>query len=103
MTDATRIEAAPRGGGAGKSLKEQNRWQLWIVVAANSLFLYGVIQANAIKAEGLRAAFTDAQNLVPVGFALVVATVLNGLRPEEAGYASYFGYGSKYSELVKTK
>jgi hypothetical protein len=29
--------------------------------------------------------------------------VLNGLRPEEAGYASYFGYGkseSKYGELV---
>jgi len=35
-----------------------------------------------------------------------VATVLNGLRPEEAGYASYFGYSkgaSKYGELVVTK
>jgi hypothetical protein len=67
------------GGESGKSLKEQNRWQLWIIVAVNSLFLYGVIQANAIKVEGLRAIFTDAQNLLPVGVALVVATVLSGL------------------------
>jgi hypothetical protein len=84
MINATRAEAAPHGGGAGKSLKERNRWQLWIIVAANSLFLYGVAQANAIKAEGLRAALTDAQNLVPVGFALVLATVLNGLLSADA-------------------
>lgn len=79
MTNAGGAEAAPRGGETGKSLKEQNRWQLWIIVAANSLFLYGVVQANAIKSDGLRAAFTDAQNLVPIGLALVIATVLNGL------------------------
>lgn len=79
MTNATGSEAAPRGAESGKSLKEQNRWQIWTIVAANSLFLYGVMQANAIKADGLRAAFTDAQNLVPVGVALVIATVLNGL------------------------
>jgi hypothetical protein len=70
---------ASRGVETGKSLKEQNRWQLWIIVAVNSLFLYGVVQANAIKVDGLRAAFTDAQNLVPVGVALVIATVLNGM------------------------
>jgi hypothetical protein len=68
----------------GKSLKEQNRWQLWIVVAVNTLFLYGVVQANAIKVEGLRAIFTDAQNLLPVGVALIVATVLNGLLSADA-------------------
>jgi len=79
MTKAKGAKAAPRGGEAGKSLKDQNRWQLWIIVAANSLFLYGVVQANAIKADGLRAAFKDAQNLVPIGLALVIATVLNGL------------------------
>jgi hypothetical protein len=76
MINAGSAEAPARGG---KSLKDQNRWQLWIIVAANSLFLYGVIQANAIRVEGLRAIFTDAQNLLPVGVALVVATVLNGL------------------------
>jgi len=79
MTNAAGAQAAPRGGEAGKSLKEQNRWQLWIIVAVNSLFPYGVVQANAIGADGLRAALTDAQNLIPVGLALVVATVLNGL------------------------
>jgi hypothetical protein len=71
-------EAAPRTE-TGKSLKDQNRWQLWIIVAANSLFLYGVVQTNAIKSDGVRAAFTDGQNLVPIGLALVITTVLNGL------------------------
>jgi hypothetical protein len=79
MTSAGGRERASRGAEAGKSLKEQNRWQLWIVVAVNSLFLYCVAQANAIRADGLRAALTDAQNLVPIGVALVITTVLNGL------------------------
>ena len=79
MTSASGAGTARRSGESGKSLKDQNRWQLWIIVAANSLFLYGVVQANAIKVAGLRAAFKDAQNLVPVGLALVIATVLNGL------------------------
>jgi len=63
-----------RGGGeaasraeTGKSLKDQYRWQLWIIVAVNTLFLYGVAHANAINVDGLRAIFTDAQNLLPVG------------------------------------
>jgi hypothetical protein len=63
----------------GKSLKEQNRWQLWVIVATNAVFLYGVIQANAIRLNGLRGAFSDAQTLIPVGIALVIATVLNGV------------------------
>ena len=83
MISASGAEAAPHGG-AGKSLKDQYRWQLWIIVAVNTLFLYGVVQANAIKVEGLRAIFTDAQNLLPVGVALVVATVLTGLLSSEA-------------------
>jgi polysaccharide biosynthesis transport protein len=35
-----------------------------------------------------------------------VATVLNGLRPEEVGYSSYFGYGKgslKYTKLARSK
>ncbi|MBV8811994.1 MAG: hypothetical protein JO033_25280 [Acidobacteriaceae bacterium] len=79
MTNGSGGGAASHAGETGKSLKDQNRWQLWIMVAANSLFLCGVVQANAIRADGLRAAFTDAQNLASVGVALVVATVLNGL------------------------
>jgi hypothetical protein len=83
MINAGGAEAVPHGG-AGKSLKEQNRWQLWIVVSVNTLFLYGVAQANAIKVDGLRALFTDAQNLLPVGVALIVATVLTGLLSSDA-------------------
>ncbi len=75
---------APSTGAAGKSLKEQNRWQLWLVLAFNSLFLYGVMRENAIRIEGLRALFTDANNLIPVGFALVIATVLNGVLSDES-------------------
>jgi len=84
MTNASGAKASGRGGEGGKSLKDQNRWQIWIIVAANSLFLYGVVQANAIKLDGLRAAFKDAEKLVPVGLALVIATVLNGLVSADA-------------------
>jgi hypothetical protein len=66
MTSASGAEPAPRGE-SGKSLKEQYRWQLWIVVAVNTLFLYGAVQAYAIKVDGLRGIFTDVQNLLPVG------------------------------------
>jgi len=40
--------------------------------------------ANAIELDGLSAAFKDAQNLVPIGWALVIATVLNGLVSADA-------------------
>jgi hypothetical protein len=73
------LKSAMPAGVSGKSLKEQNRWQLWLVVAVNALFLYGVAQANAIKVDGLRAIFSDASKLLPVGFALIVSTVLNGV------------------------
>lgn len=76
-------EAVPHAE-TGKSLKDQYRWQLWIIVAVNTLFLYGVVQANAIKVDGLRAIFTGAQNLLPIGVALIVATVLNGLLSADA-------------------
>ncbi len=67
-----------------KSFVEQNRWQIWIVIALNSLFLYGVVEANAIQVYGIRSTFADASKLMPFGFAVVVATVLNGLLPANA-------------------
>lgn len=82
-------EATPRTA-SGKSLKDY-KWQLWIIVAVNTLFLYGVVQANAIRVEGLRTIFTDAQNLLPVGVALIVATLLNGLLSVEAKGRVVFG------------
>lgn len=62
-----------------KSLKEQNRWHIWVIIAANSLVLYAVVQANAIKLDGLRTVLSDPQNLLPLGLAVVLATVLNGV------------------------
>jgi hypothetical protein len=67
-----------------KSLKERNRWQIWLIIAVNSLFLYGVVEANAIEIDGIRSIFTDASKLVSFGLAVVVATVLNGLLPASA-------------------
>jgi hypothetical protein len=64
-------------------LKDQNVWKLWAVLAANAVFLYAVVQANAIAVDGLRAIFADPHQLAPVGIAVVVATVVNAfLRPE---------------------
>jgi hypothetical protein len=79
-----------------KSLKEQNRWQIWLIIAVNSLFLYGVVEANAIEIDGIRSIFTDASKLVPFGLAVVVATVLNGLLPasRSGNFASAPGFSS---------
>jgi hypothetical protein len=64
-------------------LKDQNVWKLWAVLASNAVFLYAVVQANAIAVEGLRAIIADPRQLAPVGIAVVVATVVNAfLRPE---------------------
>ncbi len=71
-------DAMPPARG-GKSLKEQNRWQLWLAVAFNCISLYIVAQTNAIEILGLRSALTNASNLLPVGLALFLTTVLNGL------------------------
>jgi hypothetical protein len=70
--------------GGLKSLKDEYRWQIWLILAFNSLFFYAITQENAIRFDGVRAAFTNADNLLPVGFALVAATVVNGLLSEQA-------------------
>jgi len=67
-----------------KTLKDQNIWKLWLIVAVNSVFLYAVIQANAIEVDGVRSIFTDPHNLISVGIAVVVATVLNGVLSADA-------------------
>jgi hypothetical protein len=62
-----------------KSLKEQNRSLLWIIIALNALFFYAVVHANAIRIDDVRSFFSNPEKLVPVGAAVLVATVLNGL------------------------
>jgi hypothetical protein len=62
-----------------KSLKEQNRWQIWLIIALNSLLLYGATAATATKFADLCSTLPDTGKLVPFGLAVVVATVMNGL------------------------
>jgi hypothetical protein len=62
-----------------KSLKEQNRSVIWTVIALNALFFYAVVEANAVRLNDFRTLFSDPEKLVPVGVAVLVATVLNGI------------------------
>lgn len=67
-----------------KSLKEQNRWQLWIIIAANTLLLYAVVQTDAFGLDSFRSVLSDPEKLVPMGLAVVIATVLNGVLSADA-------------------
>jgi hypothetical protein len=52
-------------------------------VAFNGVLLYGTAQANAIGMHGLRSALANTSPALPIGFALVLTTVLNGLLSAE--------------------
>ena len=65
-------------GAPPKSLKDQVRWQLWLLIAANFLLFFGFAKTDAILSAGFAGAMTGATNLLPVGIALVVTSVLNG-------------------------
>lgn len=65
--------------GGSQKLKDQNRWQLWLIIAANAVMFYGACQWETFALSGLKAALTSAANLLPVGLAVVVTTVANGL------------------------
>lgn len=62
-----------------QKLKDQNRWQLWLIIAANAVVFYGACQWETFQISGPKAAVAGAANLLPVGFAIVVTTVANGL------------------------
>lgn len=66
-----------------KSLKDQNNWRLWLIVVANAIFFYVIQQANEMRLDGLPALLKQIPNLLPVGLAGVVATVLNTLPSAE--------------------
>jgi hypothetical protein len=65
--------------GGSKTLKDQNRWQLWLIIAANAIVCYGACQWDTIALSGFRSALVGAANLLPVGLAVVVTTIANGL------------------------
>ena len=64
---------------SGRPLKDSNRMHLALIVVMNALLLYTVAQAGTISIAGLKSLFTESSNLLPVGFALIAATVANGL------------------------
>jgi hypothetical protein len=66
-------------GGRSNSLKDQNRWQLWLAIALNAVVFYSVIQSGAIATAGWKGIFTATTNLFPIGFAFIVTSVANGL------------------------
>jgi hypothetical protein len=65
--------------GGSQKLKDQNRWQLWLIIAANAVVFYGACQWETFELSGLKAALAGAANLLPVGLAVVVTTIANGL------------------------
>lgn len=54
-----------------------------MILAFNSLFLYAVIQGNAIRLDGIRSALMNVDNFLSLALALVVTTVANGILTEE--------------------
>ena len=65
--------------GGSQKLKEQNRRQLWLIIASNAVVYYGACQWATFELSGIKAALTGAANLLPVGLAVVVTTIANGL------------------------
>lgn len=65
--------------GSTKSLKDQNRWQLWLTIAANALVFYAIAQSEVFATSGLKGLVTEATNLLPVSLAIVITSVANGL------------------------
>lgn len=59
--------------GGSQKLKDQNRWQLWLIIAANAVVFYGACQWETFELSGIKAALAGAANLLPVGLAIVVA------------------------------
>ena len=62
-----------------KSLKDQNRPQLWAIMVANAVLLYGVAQWDSISESGIESLFKHAANLLPVGLTVILTTVANAL------------------------
>jgi hypothetical protein len=70
---------APSTARAAASLKEQKRASIWAIIAVNLLFLYTVYVSDSIIIIGRLTVLAAASNLLPVGLAGIVATLLNGI------------------------
>jgi hypothetical protein len=65
--------------GNSKSLKDQNRWHLWLLIAVNAAAFYAALNFGDFESSGFRALVDSAAQLLSVGLATVVTTVANGL------------------------
>ena len=67
------------GKSPRKSLKDQNRPQLWAIIAANAVAFYCAAQWDSISTSGIDGLFKHAANLLPVGLTIILTTVANAL------------------------
>jgi hypothetical protein len=67
------------GKSARKSLKDQNRPQLWAIIAANAVAFYCVAQWDSISTSGIESIFKHAANLLPIALTIILTTVANAL------------------------
>ena len=68
-----------RNSARPKSLKDQNRSQLWLIIALNAVAFYGISQTDSLLISGFKGLLTEALNLLPLGLAFVITSVANGL------------------------
>jgi hypothetical protein len=73
------VSRTPAQTSGEKSLKDQNRPYLWAIVSANAVVFYAVVQFHSLELDGLKSVVTEWGNLVSVGLAFALTTVLNGL------------------------
>lgn len=67
-----------------KSIKDQNRWQLWFAIVANVVAFYVLMQWDEITVAGIKALVMKAPNILPLGLTVIVITVINGFLPSDA-------------------
>lgn len=66
-------------GSNSKSLKDQNRWHLWLLIAVNVAVFYAALNFSDFESSDFRALINSAIQLLPIGLATVVTTIANGL------------------------
>ncbi|MBM7486112.1 MULTISPECIES: hypothetical protein [Bradyrhizobium] len=73
-----------------KSLKDQNKWQLWLAIAGNAAAAYAASQWTDVATTGLHGLFDGALHLLPVGLAVLLTSVANALVGPDAKYRLVF-------------
>jgi hypothetical protein len=69
----------PQRPSDGPILKDVNRMQLWLIIAANVVIFFAAQHEQTILALDFKGLLASAANFAPVGIAVVITTLLNGL------------------------